>query len=128
MDERTKEILRLFNLSWTETESTFDELINNHLGFERLTPLISFIQKLKNEGENNHFRIGTSMHILMFSRSVKFGLRADQKFITIEMISDKDIEVTFRDGRTIFRKYRINSFDDPRISKSLKALKDTLVD
>jgi hypothetical protein len=128
MDARTSEILSLFHLSWGETENFYDDLINNYPGCERLKPLRSFITKLKEKGENNYFRIGTSMHALMISRSVRFRLRDDQKYIRIEVIKTNDIEVIFRDGTTIYREYRVDSFDDILIFKLLRTLKDTLVD
>jgi len=128
MDVRTTEILRLFHSSWEETENFYDDLISNYPGCERLKPLRSFITKLKETGENNFFRIGTSMHALMISRSLQFRLRDDQKYIRIEVIKTNDIEVIFRDGATIYREYRVNSFDGILIFKLLMTLKDTLVD
>jgi hypothetical protein len=128
MDVRTKEILRLFKLSWDETEAFYDKLLNEYPGWDRLKPLRSFISELREKGEDNFFRLGTSMHVLMISRSVKHHLRDDQKYIRIEVIKTDDIEVILRDAPTTYREYRVKDFDDTRIFKLLKTLKDTLVD
>jgi len=128
MDARTEEILRLFNLSWDETEAFYDKLLNTHPGWDKLKPLRSFISDLRERGEDDFFRLGTSMHALMISRSVKHHLRDDQKYIRIEVIKIDDIEVILRDGPTTYREYRVNDFNDTHIFKLLKTLKDTLVD
>lgn len=47
MDERTEEILMGFITSWTETESFYDNHIDNYPGFERLKPFRQFIRILK---------------------------------------------------------------------------------
>ena len=128
MDARTEEILRLFHLSWDETEAFYDKLLNDYPGWERLKPLRSFISELREKGEDDFFRVGTSMHALMISRSVKHHLRDDQKYIRIEVIKTDDIEVILRDGPTTYREYRVKDFDDTHIFKLLKTLKNTLVD
>ncbi len=130
MDPRTEKILNLFHDSWTETLLWYDDLINNYSGFERLKPLREFILKLRAEGEDVFFRIGTSMiltHGLIISRSVNNRLRKDQKYISVE-IYDHSYHVTFREDTVIYREYKLQSLNDPRMYKLLKTLKDTLVD
>ena len=128
MDTRTDEIISRFKDSWTETESFYDDLIKNHPGFEHLRPLRQFISDLRDKEEFYHFRLGTSVHFLIISRSVNHGLRSDQKNIRIEAIGKDDFEVILRDGEKLYRQYRIKTFDDIRLQKLLKTLKDTLVD
>lgn len=127
MDERTTEILRRFKNSWTETEQRIDDLIDNHSGFERLKPIQQFIMTLKQNGEDKFFRLGTSVHILIISRSVNHGLRLDQKHIKIDAFDNK-FEVTFRDGNKVYRQYMVDSLGDNRVTKLLQTLKDILID
>ena len=127
MDEKTKEIVKRFNHSWTETEMFYDDLITNYPGFERLKPIRQFIETLKQNGEDKCFRLGTSVHILVISRSVNHGLRLDQKHIKIDAFDTK-FEVTFRDGDKVYRQYMVDSLDDLRVTKLLRTLKDTLID
>jgi hypothetical protein len=127
MDERTNEILKRFFDSWNETEKYYDDLINNYSGFEHLKPLQQFIATLKQKGENKFFRLGTSIHYLLISRSVNHGLRLDQKYIKIDAFGTK-FEVTLRNGDKVYRQYIVDSLDDDRISKLLLTLKDTLID
>lgn len=128
MDQRTAEILKRFSESWKATEEFYDDLIDHYPGFEKLKPLRQFIDKLRHEGEEMYFRAGTSMHTLILSRSVDFGLRIDQKYIKIEVIDLNDFEITFRDGEKIHRDYRIINLDDDRLAKLIQTLKHTLVD
>jgi len=128
MDARTQTILNLFHESWTETLLRHDDLITNYSGFERFKPLREFILKLQVQGEDKYFRIGTSVHYLIISRSVNHGLRTDQKSIKIDVINENDYYVTFRDDTVTYREYRLQTLDDPRMYKLLKTLKDTLVD
>ena len=128
MDERTIEILNRFSKSWAETENRYDDLIYNYEGFERLKPLRHFILTLKEKGEDKYFRLGTSMHTLVISRSVNHGLRTDQKHLKIEAIDINDFEVIFRDGDKVYREYRIKSLDDIKLTNLLQTLKHTLVD
>ena len=127
MQNRTEAILDRFNHSWIETELRFDDLIDNYTGFERLKWIRLFIGELKQKGENRYFRIGTSMHSLLISRSVNHGLRSDQKYIVIEAY-DKKFEVTLRDGGKIYRQYMLDDLNDSRLTNLLKTLKDVLVD
>jgi hypothetical protein len=127
MDERTTEILNRFNNSWAETTRRYDELIESHSGFERLKPVRQFIETLKQNGDDKFFRLGTSVHDLIISRSVEHGLRTDQKYIKVE-VYDRKYQVTFRDGDKVYREYMVESLDDVRISKLLKTLKDTIAD
>lgn len=128
MDERTIEILKRFENSWIETKLKYDSLIIDITGFDHLIPLRQFILQLWQLGEEKYFRLGTSMHSLIFSRSVNFGLRIDQKFIKIEVLGMNDYEVVLRDGERTYREYRINDLNDPRLTKLLRTLKNTLVD
>jgi len=128
MDERTIEILKRFAKSWVETANLYSDLIDNYEGFERLKPVLNFILTLKEKGEDKYFRLGTSMHILIISRSVNHGLRNDQKHLKIEAVYTNDFEVIFQEGEKIYRRYRIKSLDDSKLTNSLKTLKHTLVD
>jgi hypothetical protein len=127
MDERTTEILKRFNNSWMETEKFYDNLIGNYPGFERLRPVKQFIETLRQNGEDRLFRLGTSIHILVISRSVDHGLRQDQKHIRIDAFDNK-FEVTLLDGEKIYRQYVVESLNDIRLEKLLKTLKSTLID
>lgn len=99
MKNRTEEIINRFNKSWTETENFLDLLIETG-NFEKLIPLRNFIEELKNNEKWKYFRLGTSMHSVIFSRSVNFGLRDDQKYIKIEVINKgKEFEIVFRDAK-----------------------------
>lgn len=127
MDDRTTEILKRFENSWTETQQFIDDLIDKHSGFERLKPIRQFITTLKQNGGDKFFRLGTSIHILVISRSVNHGLRLDQKHIKVDAFDTK-FEVTFRDGNKVYRQYMVDSLNDNRVTKLLKTLKDTLID
>ncbi|XLS27954.1 hypothetical protein ACJD0Z_12180 [Flavobacteriaceae bacterium M23B6Z8] len=126
MNNRTIEITSRFEKSWNETEKIFDMLLEN--GFERLIPVREFITELKEKGENQHFRIGTSLYRLIFSRSVEHGLRDDQKQLIIDTLDKNDYEIIFRDGFKKYREYRISDLNDDRLTKLLVTLKGTLVD
>lgn len=128
MNDQTAEILNRFNESWTSTEILFDNLINNYPGFERLKPLRQFISLLKENHGNMNFRLGTSIHKLIISRSVDFELRSDQKYIMIDTININEYEVTLRDGKKLYRQYRLNNLEDNQLKKLLETLKNTLVD
>jgi hypothetical protein len=126
MNNRTIEITSRFEKSWNDTEKIFDMLLEN--GFYRLIPVREFITELKEKGENQHFRIGTSLYRLIFSRSVEHGLRDDQKQLIIDTLDKNDYEIIFRDGFKKYRDYRINDLNDDRLTKLLETLKGTLVD
>ncbi len=128
MDTRTEEILARFNKSWLETEKFYDNLIDNYPGWDRLKPLRNYIAKLKENGGNKYFRLGTSIHLLIISRSVDNRLRDEQKYIRIDTLDFDDYEVTMKDGNKIYREYRITNLEDPRLEKLLKTLKSTLAD
>jgi hypothetical protein len=127
MDERTKEIIKRFSDSWTDAQKFYDDLIANYQGFERLKPIRQFISTLKRNGEDDFFRLGTSVHILIISRSVDHGLRLDQKHIKIDAFDNK-FDVTLRDGNKVYRQFMVDSLDDNRVTKLLRTLKDTLID
>ncbi|PWH83357.1 hypothetical protein DIS18_02040 [Algibacter marinivivus] len=126
MNNRTIEITYRFEKSWNDTEKIFDMLLEN--GFERLIPVREFITELKEKGENQHFRIGTSLYRVIFSRSVEHGLRDDQKQLIIDTLDKNDYEIIFRDGFKKYREYRISDLNDDRLTKLLETLKGTLVD
>jgi hypothetical protein len=128
MDSRTEEILARFSKSWVDTKILYDDLINNYPGWDRIIPIRDYISKLKQNGEDRFFRLGTSMHALMISRSVNFGLRSDQKYIKIEAVNLNDYEISLRDGNKTYREYRISDLEDTRLEKLLRTLKSTLVD
>ena len=126
MDKRTKEIRARFEKSWIETEDTFDDLLE--YGFERLIPVRDFIKELKSKGENYHYRIGTSLYMLIFSRSVEDGLRDDQKYLIIDTIDKDDYEITLRDRYKKYREYKIDDLNDSKMTDLLQTLKGTLID
>ena len=126
MDNRSLEIVSRFENSWKKTEYTLESLCEN--GFERLLPVRNFIVELKQKGENQHFRIGTSLYRLIFSRSVDHGLRDDQKHIVIDTVNNYEYIITFKDGLKAFRRYKINDLHDPKLTRLLATLKRTLVD
>ena len=126
MDSRTTEITKRFQNSWEETQRTFD--LFDNCEFERLIPVKEFIAYLKEKGYGHHFRIGTSLYRLIFSRSVERGLRDDQKRIEIDTIALNDYEIIFSDGFNKYREYRISNLNDERLTKLLETLKGTLVD
>ena len=126
MNDSAKEILLRFEKSWTDTERFFDLLLSN--GFESLIPLKEFILEQKENGENRHFRIGTSLYRLIYSRSVEHGLRPYQKRITIDTVDNHDYIVTYTDGVTKYLEYRLIDLHDERLTILFKTLKDTLVD
>lgn len=128
MDDRTAEILSRFNQSWNETESFYDELIDQYESFHFLKPLRLFMMRLREKAGDKFFRLGTSVHNLLISRSVEHGLRADQKYIKIEVIDACHFEVTFRDGNKIYRSYQLKSLEDIKLANLLQTLRHTLVD
>lgn len=127
MDDKTKETLKRFSDSWMVTEAFYDDLINNHSGFERLKPIEQFIKTLRQDKQDRFFRLGTSVHVLVISRSVDYGLRKDQKCIKIDAF-DSSFEVTFCDGDRIYRQYLVDSLSDVKVTQLLATLKSTLVD
>jgi hypothetical protein len=128
MDQRTTEILQQFDASWRQTRAIFEELITSYDGFERLIPVREFIDEMEQAGGKELYRLGTSIHMLIISRSVNHGLRADQKFIRIEAFATNSFEVLLGDGDRIYRTYRVKDLRDARIAKLLQTLKETLVD
>lgn len=127
-NNRTTEIVNRFTISWRETQIRYDKLINSDTNWNKLIPVQQFISTIIQNSEDCYFRAGTSMSNLIISRSVDFGLRLDQKYIIIEVIAIDDFEVTFRDGETVYRTYRITKLTDSRLINLLKTLKRTLVD
>lgn len=126
MEYRTKEIRARFEKPWIGTEDIFDELLEN--GFERLMPVRDLIKELKSKGDNYHYRIGTSLYMLIFSRSVEDGLRDDQKYLIIDTIGNDDYEIILRDRYKKYREYRIDDLSDNKLTNLLQTLKGTLID
>lgn len=126
MDSRTQEIIERFEQSWNTTLGTYEMLVEN--GFNKLTPVLDLVIKMKKEDQWKHFRIGTSMYTLVFSRSVDFGLRTDQKYISIETLNFNDYRISLRSAEKLYREYRITNIEDTRLTKLLKTLKGTLID
>ena len=121
------EILKRFDTSWNEVTIFYDDLIQNYSGFERLKPIKQFIADLRQKGEDKYFRLGTSVYMLIISRSVNHGLRKDQKHIKIDTYDNK-FEVTMREGNKIYRQFMVESLEDDRMTKLLRTLKDKLID
>jgi hypothetical protein len=126
MDERTLEILKRFAASWDETKAFYDDLIAQ--GWDQLNALKEFINTLEQSGGRQFYRLGTSIYILIISRSVDKGLRPDQKSIRIDTLAADDFEVTLHDADKIYRQYRVKNLRDPRVEKLLKTLKTVLID
>ncbi|SHG83201.1 hypothetical protein [Flagellimonas flava] len=132
MDKRTDEIIIRFENSWNNTEAFYRNLLEKHTGFNFVAPILEFIQELKNSGESKNFRLGTSMHTLIISRSVEHGLREDQKEIRIEKVNNLpdgfEYEVIMRQGKNVFRVYRVHNLNDEKVLNLLATLKETLID
>ena len=128
MDERTQEIVRIFQLSWQETKKWFEDLLYKHnFRPQYIKPFIDFIDKGISEGQDKSFRAGSFMHDLSFSRSIAPNLRKDQKFIKIEAF-DNGLRVVFRDGFKEYRNYLIKDFEDERFTNLFATLKTALAD
>jgi hypothetical protein len=128
MDARTAAIIDQFEISWKVTLADYNQLIEKYTGFDHLVPLRDFIVKLKSEGADRHFRLGTSMTDLMFSRSVDYGLREDQKCVRLAFLGPNLYYLQLRDGNQEYRAYKIESLEDERVGKLLETLRETLVD
>ncbi len=128
MDDRTKEIISLFEKSWVETLASYDYAINNYQGFECFKPIRNFIAELKEKGNDKFFRIGKSMYTLVISRSVNHGLRLDQKCIKIEAVGQGKYKVVFWNGDINHRDYLLSDLHDDKLLGLLRTLKSTLVD
>lgn len=127
MNARTKEIIHRFEKSWDDTLAHYQMLIDNG-GFDKLIPIRNLILEMKANGAWKHFRIGTSMWTLIFSRSVDFGLRPDQKHVKIETLNFDDYRVILRDADKLYREYSISDLSDVRLTKLLKTLNNILID
>ncbi|MFP9112919.1 hypothetical protein ACLI1A_03185 [Flavobacterium sp. RHBU_3] len=125
--EATSEILKQFEMSWDKTEQFYNTLVYEYKGWGRLMPLLQFIRDKRSEGEQRHFRLGTSVHHLIISRSVDHGLRPDQK--SIQIISENDkFRVVFINGDVLHSDFTVESLEDERLSNLLLILKNTLLD
>ncbi|MCW4470892.1 hypothetical protein OGH69_18130 [Flavobacterium sp. MFBS3-15] len=126
MNERIAEIVKRFGDSWADTEKFYDAFTaEGHWG--KVQPIIKFISDLKQKGYDKYFRLGTSVDMLIISRSVEHGLRNDQKHIKIYAYQDY-LDVTFREGDKVYRHYEVNDLSDERVLKLLETLMDTMVD
>lgn len=121
-----REIENQFQKSWIETELFFDNLIGN--GFSKLIPIKKLIIDLSQRGNNKYFRLGTSMYTLIFSRSVDFGLRPNQKNLRVEVKNKNYYNVRLGDADSIDSKYDIQDISDDKIINLLEILKNTPID
>ncbi|BFP39603.1 hypothetical protein FGF1_04480 [Flavobacteriaceae bacterium GF1] len=132
MDNRTEEIIKRFEDSWTETENFYRDLFESHEGFSFVKPILELIREMRDSGESQNFRIGTSMHTLVISRSVNHVLRDDQKEIRIEWINELidgfEYEVVMRQGDKRYREYKVTDLNDERVIKLIKTLRGTIID
>jgi|GEM_PF-1070969 len=127
------EIEQRFYQSWLETEAFYQDLLQKKpIKFSFVQPYLSLIQSMKDAGEWRYFRLGTSMHTLVFSRSVGHGLRYDQKEIRIEWMTNTqdgfEYQVTLRDGYQVYRQFRVSELTNPKVKNLLKTLKAALID
>jgi hypothetical protein len=120
------EIINRFRESWIDVENFYDILIENY-SWDKLKPIKELIFELKLKGENEHFRLGTSVHYLIISRSVEHGLRSDQKHIRI-MQTSLNFKVELREGLKVDRELVSENLKDTEIEQFLKILKNTLID
>jgi hypothetical protein len=127
MNDISKEILKRFSESWDKTEQFYDYLLQEN-DFEFIRPIKLLINKLRKDEGDKFFRLGTSMHTLIFSRSVDHGLRLDQKYISIEALEKDRFEIMFKDAEKIYRQYRVENLADIQVTKLLKTLKSVIVD
>lgn len=134
MDTRTKKIQEIFENSWSETIKFYDDLLT-HEQWNFLTELRTFITELKNSGFDKKFRIGTSVHRLIFSRSVDRRLRTDQKQILIEPYENGKYDIKFCDftspgdrKRTYDEFTTDQLWGNKRLLNDLNKLSYTLVD
>lgn len=125
-DISINEIIDRFRQSWIKVENHYDFLIEGN-SWEKLKPIKELILELKLKGENEHFRLGTSVHYLMISRSVEHGLRLDQKYIRI-MKTSENFKVEFRDGMKVYKEFISENLKDNEINEFLNLLKNTLID
>ena len=125
-DISNNEIINRFRKSWIDVENFYDTLIENH-SWNKLKPIKELIFELKLKGENEHFRLGTSVHYLIISRSVEHGLRSDQKHIRI-MQTSLNFKVELREGLKEDRELVSENLKDVEIEQFLKILKNTLID
>jgi len=125
MDARSEKIVELFQKSWDDTEKWYIDRLESY--GEHYKPLLDFISMFRKSGEDRFFRAGTSMSILIISRSVAFGIREDQKFVSIDVVNPNIYEIKLREPHKTYREFRISTLDDPRLFRVLKTLKETLV-
>lgn len=134
MDPRTTEILNQFTKSWDDTEAHYD-MLSQYDGWDFLKELRSFITELRKQNFEEKFRIGTSMHRLIFSRSVDHGLRKDQKQLVIDAFKNGSYDILFYDFTApgdLIRKYdefrTTELTENKRLMNALNKLANTVVD
>lgn len=134
MKKRTETIQKIFENSWSETVEFYDDLLTNRQWYF-LIELRTFLSELQYLGYDRKFRIGTSIHRLIFSRSIDHGLRVDQKQILIEPYPNGKYDIRFYDFTSPGDKIR--TYDDfitdkltgnKRLLNNLNKLSHTLVD
>jgi hypothetical protein len=64
---------------------------------------------------------------LIFSRAINAELRADQKFLKLE-VKDDFYEITLKDAKKMYRQYKIKDLEDSRLTGLFEILKETLID
>jgi hypothetical protein len=128
MDARTEVIINSFQDSWKKTAAFYVDLIGKHPGWERYKPVKDFVEKVIANGDDRFFRASTSLATLMISRSVNFGLRDEQKFVSIEAVDKGVYEIKLRERLKTYREFRITNLADAKLHNVLETLKDTLVD
>ena len=134
MDKRTTEILSRFKKSWDDTEAHYDMLFQ-YDGWEFLRELRVFLTELRRQNFDEKLRIGTSMHRLIFSRSIEHGLRKDQKQLVIEAFDNGNYDIMFYDFTApgeLIKKYDEFSTTElrgnQRLLNNLNKLANTVAD
>ena len=127
MEAVSKEILKHFTESWTETQLFYTNLVDSYEAYDNFIPLLYFLKKLQKAGEDKNFRVGTSMNDLIFSRSAEFGLRPDQKFVVIQ-VRDSSFIVSLMQGTKLHKQHTLKDLEDERMTGLLQTLKTVLID
>ena len=122
MDVTPEQIIERFKLSWTETQLFYTNLIDSYEAYDNFIPLLFFLKKIARAGEDKNFRLGTSMNDLIISRSAEFGLRADQKFVAIQVKNNLFV-ISLWEGSKLNKEYRIKDLDDELLKGLLQTLK-----
>lgn len=112
---RPSEQKMIYLRDWEKIEDFYRER------FIDSTRIISFLEEIKNLGYTEHLRPGTSMESLMISRSKNYGLRRDQKSITLNFLQRKPSLqlVTIAGVQMEFEEIEFNSQIDKEFQKLL---------